>query len=431
MNKEAIALAADSAVTIEMSSTDPDKTKRKIFTSANKLFALSKKHPVGILVYGNATFMEIPWETLIKIYRDKVISKEEKPHLSDYAKEFIDFLDNGNKLFPEQGQKGYFLRSLFSFLFFMRQEIISEVKDQIKNKGPISLEDSKNIVKRKIDFYYKIWEKTENIPTIPPDFNDDLLHKYQTEIDEVILKVFENYPFTKNQIKKLEKICTYIFSKFPKGLKNHNHSGIVIAGFGAEDTFPAIQSFVIEGIVNNRLKYNRDVDEKISFNSRYGIYPYAQTEMVHTFMLGVDPTYLKIEDLYLNGIFADYTEILLQNFSQILSPEDKRKLHQKIVKANKEILKDLKGHLEQYRDKYNVAPITNVVTYLPKSELALMAESLIHLTSLKRRFTDESETVADPIDVAVITKGDGFIWIKRKHYFDEKLNPQFFANYNK
>ena len=42
----------------------------------------------------------------------------------------------------------------------------------------------------------------------------------------------------------------------------------------------------------------------------------------------------------------------------------------------------------------------------------------------------EMETVGGPIDVAVISKGDGFIWIKRKHYFNKDLNPQFFKNYD-
>ncbi len=41
----------------------------------------------------------------------------------------------------------------------------------------------------------------------------------------------------------------------------------------------------------------------------------------------------------------------------------------------------------------------------------------------------EQETVSDPIDVAVISKGDGFVWIKRKHYFERELNQHFFANY--
>jgi len=58
-----------------------------------------------------------------------------------------------------------------------------------------------------------------------------------------------------------------------------------------------------------------------------------------------------------------------------------------------------------------------------------MAESLVNLTSFKRRITAETETVGGPIDVAVISKGDGFVWIKRKHYFQKDLNPAFFANY--
>ena len=43
----------------------------------------------------------------------------------------------------------------------------------------------------------------------------------------------------------------------------------------------------------------------------------------------------------------------------------------------------------------------------------------------------ETATVGGPTDVAMITKGDGFIWIKRKHYFDAALNHHFFANYFK
>lgn len=58
-----------------------------------------------------------------------------------------------------------------------------------------------------------------------------------------------------------------------------------------------------------------------------------------------------------------------------------------------------------------------------------MAESLVNLTSFKRKISLDAETVGGPIDVAVISKGDGFIWIKRKHYFKPELNPGFFANY--
>jgi hypothetical protein len=66
------------------------------------------------------------------------------------------------------------------------------------------------------------------------------------------------------------------------------------------------------------------------------------------------------------------------------------------------------------------------VSQLSKEDLAEMAESLVYLTYLKRRFTMAEESVGGPVDIAVITKGDGFVWIKRKHYFDPQLNPGFF-----
>ena len=71
-------------------------------------------------------------------------------------------------------------------------------------------------------------------------------------------------------------------------------------------------------------------------------------------------------------------------------------------------------------------PIMSIVSMLPKEELAEMAEALVNLTSLKRRVTPEDETVGGPVDVAVVSKGDGLIWIKRKHYFAPELNHRFF-----
>ena len=65
MNRSALVLAADSAATIIF--TDPQSNGHRMYNSANKLFALSKYHPVGIMSYGNASLMEIPWEMIIKV----------------------------------------------------------------------------------------------------------------------------------------------------------------------------------------------------------------------------------------------------------------------------------------------------------------------------------------------------------------------------
>jgi len=62
------------------------------------------------------------------------------------------------------------------------------------------------------------------------------------------------------------------------------------------------------------------------------------------------------------------------------------------------------------------------------AEIAVMNKEAIALAT-DSAVTIGAETVGGPIDVAVISKGDGFIWIKRKHYFKAELNSQFFSNY--
>ncbi len=72
------------------------------------------------------------------------------------------------------------------------------------------------------------------------------------------------------------------------------------------------------------------------------------------------------------------------------------------------------------------SPILDSVGVLPKEDLSSLAESLIHITSLKRKFASDLESVGGDVDVAIISKGDGFIWKKRKQYFKPELNHHFF-----
>uniref|UniRef100_A0A914XZL4 Uncharacterized protein n=1 Tax=Panagrolaimus superbus TaxID=310955 RepID=A0A914XZL4_9BILA len=70
-------------------------------------------------------------------------------------------------------------------------------------------------------------------------------------------------------------------------------------------------------------------------------------------------------------------------------------------------------------------PMRRVLGVLPIDEMAELAETLINLQSLKEKVTRPSETVGGPVDVAVITKCEGLIWIKRKHYFNLDINARY------
>ena len=87
--------------------------------------------------------------------------------------------------------------------------------------------------------------------------------------------------------------------------------------------------------------------------------------------------------------------------------------------------------MAKYINEHYIDNLIDTVAYLSKEDLSDMADNLVRMTCLKRHITSELESVGGPVDVAVITKGDGFIWIKRKHYFEASLNQQFFERYNK
>jgi hypothetical protein len=59
LNKSAVALAADSAVTI---GRPPNS---KIYNTVNKIFELSSVHPVGIMIYGSLDFVGMLMNPLI------------------------------------------------------------------------------------------------------------------------------------------------------------------------------------------------------------------------------------------------------------------------------------------------------------------------------------------------------------------------------
>lgn len=60
---------------------------------------------------------------------------------------------------------------------------------------------------------------------------------------------------------------------------------------------------------------------------------------------------------------------------------------------------------------------------MPIQDAIDLAEFLADLTIKFARFRPGAPTVGGPIEVAAITKHEGFRWVKRKHYFDARLNP--------
>ncbi len=117
MNQRAVALAADSAVTLIGGGSVVVRNDQR------KLYNLVEKRPIGLMFFGIADVMGHPWEHLIEHYQKKV-----KPaafaHVRDYAASFTKTLDNLEEFFPRAKQKDEYKRllaSVFRYIFHLAQ----------------------------------------------------------------------------------------------------------------------------------------------------------------------------------------------------------------------------------------------------------------------------------------------------------------------
>jgi hypothetical protein len=418
MNKGAVALAADSAVTIQRPGG------AKIYNSVNKLFMMSKYQPVGVMVYGMAEFMGVPWETIIKAYRS-ALGQRSFPSIPGYASHFLQFLQEEHGLFGEEEQSRYFERTVVNGFSSIRRELDGKVKAALGRPGGLLDGRVKPLASRVVAEKWARLRQAAPLECFRGLRKSVLARQHKEQIAKAQQEVFQGLPLSVGTQRKLRDIAADLFlsSKF-----DGPTSGVVIAGFGEKEHFPSLVSNIVDGLLDGKLRFLKGPEHSISIRNTASIVPFAQSEMVHTFMEGIDPYYQRILDRYLEEVFRQYPEDVV-NLVITGSKKSKQAVKGKLQASCAKLLDELKAKTRDYRQANHVSPVMDAVALLPKDELAAMAESLVNLTSFKRRISMEAETVGGPIDVAVISKGDGFIWIRRKHYFDSRLNPGFLANY--
>jgi hypothetical protein len=414
MNRLGVALSADSAATTFTTSG------AKIYT-ANKLFMLSKYFPVGIMVYGNASLLGVPWEVIIKEYRRK-LGRRSFSTIEGYGQDFLKYLNGNRRYFPISKQNAYVESAAYRRLLEILKKIDNEVRTVIRRKENVTDSEVREIVKLEIELSFQFARSLPTVNSLPKQLAATVERKFRTALNRMIKNLFDGFQLTVRQKQKLRSIAVSSLVADNFDDDSAPYSGIVLAGYGERQIYPSMREYYVEMVIQNSLKYkpsNNGGD--ISEANGSGIVPFAQRDMVATFMNGISPDYKQEMIKTLVNLAA--------RFSLQQSNDDVDAATKLMKETGSTLVSDAVTELQQYERAEYVMPVLESVRFLSLDELASMAESLVNLTSFKRRITPVPETVGEPIDVAVISKGDGFIWINRKHYFPRETNPQFLRNY--
>lgn len=412
MNKSAVALAADSAVTF-MVNGEP-----KVFQTVNKLFALSKYQPVGLMVYGSAEFMEVDWETIVKIYRGE-LGERVFDTLRDNAYHFLTFLHERLDVFDEPSQTTFVEQTIGGAFSSIRDALLEFVNEKIAESGELDASEIREKLREIVTERRDALRDHNDLKLVDGTILSskriqEIRDEHASTIGRVKQLVLENLPIDGGISRKLSEIALFVLTKegvFSRG------SGVVVAGYGRREIFPSLEEFHVDGVFSNMLRFSQRRSSAVGRERTASVIPFAQSEMVVAFMEGIDPEYQSHINEAVRATLDPYGSTLLD----VLVPgssKDRNRYMREMSKANEELARSFENDMNSYRRRRFVQPVVRIVNELPKSELAAMAESLVNLTSFRRHVTPDAETVGGPIDVAVISRGDGFVWIKRKHYFE-------------
>jgi len=421
INRLGVALAADSAVTIPgYNGSD------KVFDTGDKLFELSERYPVALMVNGSMDFLGVPWEIIVKEFRCKPPARAAQLSIVKWMDSFLDFLAKHPTV------KANDVRRWQEALIREELEQLNEhVRDRLEEAAESDGEENLQHVLQRL--YTEVMQerielfiKQPTLQSLEGLTENDVLPTVRSLIGEMKLDLM---PFDANADQR-EIYCRLVAQRLLKDLERLTATGIIICGFGGKDLFPSLCAVEIDGHVSKRLRYRQSHNVTIERGGDTGdVISFAQTDVVDRLLSGTD-----------NRFIDGTREFIEENVSGILENHFNRLNLQIVRRDGREIpLAELGGLLgqliaSQFESKF-VSKLTQefqrkfkeTIALMPKQDLIELAEALVSITAIERKASDDAGTVGGPIDVALITRSEGFVWIKRKHHFSADLNPRYLA----
>ena len=402
LTRSAVALAADSAVTVG---------QERVWKNTNKLFSLSNFNDIGIMIYGGGDFCGVSWEVIIKQFR-KHIGRRRFEKLSECVDCFIDYINTIKIPVSE-------LSHLNIYLLYLK--LLSECYVSVTSRK--SLERRRQFEKAvddKLSNILKLEILKENV------MKRDFIKMHSRTIIEMV-SGNENRKFhLTNRI--LSKVVTLCYEASRRKRTSSYETGIVFSGFGDGEILPVLFNIIVDGRCCDFIRAWKS--DSCDFNDENShdalVIPFAQSDISYLFMEGVHPNNIQFLTTTIYKTLEKLSGYLIE---QYLPPGAHATEKKKQRRNNVALTHEFMEQFSIYRRDEIRSKMLSVISALPKEEIAAMAEALVEITSLRRKIDSKLESVGGPVDVAIISKSDGFVWIKRKHYFSMDLNKDFMVRW--
>jgi hypothetical protein len=416
LSKRGIAIAADSAVTRRRNCQNHTGPVEKVTKNGNKTIRLSNKLPICVMVTGNADFLGNPWDIILRRYRQEQGDKE-LDTVKEYVDDLMKYIAGNDKFWSDKVVCSYVAEKMEALWSKVSQMLPSLLYNQVKDGA---FPKSKTI----ISAYIKQLKKLRKVRT-SPHFDDYGIDTFRASIKQTLDRFF-------NEKTKNEEECSFD-EKFPRevldGVRGefeqtlhavllspnaYEGTELIFTGFGKNQEYPSLVPVCVNEGIDKHVNYMIGKGENISDTHPVAICPFAQTDVIDAILYGEHERWVGYvreevgrsinEDVFCEEEDDD-TDIQTLRISAFLassgSDDSFKKYHKQQRKKNR-------LQWEKALKNYDL------------KAMAALASSLVELTGFQRILTFQQEGVGGEIDLAVITKTDGFSWLSRKSWYHHK-----------
>ena len=409
LNKQGVAIAADSAVT--RGRIKDGSRQQKVTKNGNKMIRLSEAVPVAVMITGNADYLQVPWEVIVRRYRQRRgtvahATVEEASH------DFFDYIQSDPVFWGDDCGMEY-VRFLAKNI---HDKIVNSDWEAAERNPDGSLCRPATFVKTFCRSASSLRKKLER-GGICPHFKDYSIDQFRSAIDgDICLRISDNYPdevLTKIRESLEETVWTVLRTR----AKGGHYATLVFSGYGKDQEFPSLVSAVVCEGFDRRVSYHVRPEDIvcISDDKPVAICPFAQDDVIRSVLRGIHTDWSgDAGDVFRRIVNPNFGDVFGSfydeddpggEFRKMLAEVETDDLHHQFYKEGMRLLDKNQREWEKLLKDSDL------------ESLASLADCLIDLTGFQRILTFSPEGVGGPVDVAVISKNAGFTWLRRKSWY--------------
>lgn len=404
MNRQAVVLAADSAVTY---GGGPEPV---VTLEAEKILPLSET--IALMVYSRGDVLGRSWSHIAHAFKRENASRE-FDSVRACADAFFAFLDKNRRLFPENEENEEF-EALMRAAFLT---VLSHAKAMLNYPGG-GYDGDSDAFEAALTLYLEhlthdeAGSERERLEVFHSFDRRAFYERYGDMIDALIRDSLGEFGMAEQMRAKLFDFA-YLIATQPAFLEPY--AGLVFAGFGEGDVFPVYAHYYASIFVDGVMKRAHDETTAVGVDEGPNAYlrTFAQAEMTHAFLRGVHPLMFDVM-LSLNLITNEAAAEAALKEAGLGEAEMDAVLQRMRAESLPRLTGEFVNAAQSISQEEFINPFIKVVSASGKKQLAETAKALVELNILKSDLHMSQTGVGGEVDVVMVSRTGGVEWYAKK-----------------